>query len=227
MANYFLAKGLEQLNIYSSQTEKKLTEYMDEILRFNPSLGLVGLKKTGDKAEAENELVIRHVLDSLAPVSIIKKFFPNTESRGIADVGSGAGFPGIPLGIALPDVKVSLLEKMGRRINFLLGTVSALNLNNIEVIEGDVKNAAKKFPSDYSIVTCRAYQHINDEMLHTFNKLLADSGAIILYKGKHDNIKKELSLCKTLNAFQIELINYSVPFLDEERNLVVVKKAMI
>ena len=91
-----------------------LDRYIKEIELFNPAYGLVG-------AADSSELVIKHILDSLAPLGIISRMLDRSAAcrTQIADAGSGAGLPGIPLAIVLKDINFTLIEKMGRRAGFL------------------------------------------------------------------------------------------------------------
>ncbi|MDR2470597.1 MAG: class I SAM-dependent methyltransferase, partial [Treponema sp.] len=130
-----------------------LLRYMDEIERFNPAYGLVKVKN-------RDELIRRHILDSLAPLGHIARLLrlpdcpvePGTPDKPgvpdasgpaaparLADAGSGAGLPGIPLGICLPGVEVTLIERMGRRANFLRNTLAALALPRIAVEEAELE----------------------------------------------------------------------------------------
>jgi len=93
-----------------------LAGFIAEIMTHNPVLSLVGTNQP-------EELVIRHVFDSLAPLGIISR---KCDVSRIADVGSGAGLPGIPLAIALPDSEFTLIERKGRRSGFLRNTLTAL-----------------------------------------------------------------------------------------------------
>ncbi|MCL2139316.1 MAG: class I SAM-dependent methyltransferase, partial [Treponema sp.] len=102
-----------------------LEQYLAEIERFNPSLSLVG---TNDR----HCLIVRHILDSLAPLGIIFRAM-NGSHASIADVGSGAGLPGIPLAITLPDVKFTLIERKNRRAGFLRNVCNILGLSNVSV----------------------------------------------------------------------------------------------
>ncbi|MDR1058118.1 MAG: class I SAM-dependent methyltransferase, partial [Treponema sp.] len=128
-ADQLLKEGLDLLGasapdinrVLISRKERiffSLETYIAEIELFNPAYGLVG---AGDR----RELVIKHILDSLAPLGIIHRLlsaFPSPYN--IADAGSGAGLPGIPLAICLPDVSFTLIERMGRRAGFLRNTLA-------------------------------------------------------------------------------------------------------
>ena len=91
----------------TAQTLSLLNKYIEKIERFNPTLSLVG-------ATERRELVVRHILDSLAPLGIIQRLIKKQSGQKhgvmeIADVGSGAGLPGIPLAIAMPDCRFTLI----------------------------------------------------------------------------------------------------------------------
>ncbi len=109
-----LTEGLKELKIdYRDEQLALLNEYIDEVMLFNPKYGLVNA--TGDT------FIIKHILDSLAGVNEIRRRDPKT----VADVGSGGGFPGIPLAIFFPDITFHLIERSGKRCNFLiLGSAS-------------------------------------------------------------------------------------------------------
>jgi 16S rRNA (guanine527-N7)-methyltransferase len=160
-----------------------------------------------------NELVIKHILDSLAPLGIISGFSPSQ----IADAGSGAGLPGIPLAIALQECNFTLIERMGRRAGFLLNTKAALALSNVDIEEKELEKTA---PGIFNLVTFRAFKPLDSKLLKTLFKICAPAGIIAAYKGKRDKIEAEMApLC-----IEHEIIPYSVPFLNEERHLLVIKK---
>jgi len=201
-----------------------LCRYIKEIETFNPAYGLVG---TTDS----NELIIKHILDSIAPLGIINRLIKevntkaqrNKEEKGgfikIADAGSGAGLPGIPLAIALPECSFTLIERMGRRAGFLLNTKAALALSNINIEESELE----KCNSQFDLITFRAFKPIEPKLLKTLLKLLAPGGIIAAYKGKREKIEAEMASLQ--GAFPAwEAIPCTVPFLDEERNLLVIRQ---
>ena len=206
----------------------RLSLYIDEIELFNPAYGLVGINDT-------DELVIRHILDSLSPLGIIyrklkESFLPQTTQTSaneedaagkIADAGSGAGLPGIPLAIALPECEFTLIERMGRRVGFLLNTRAALALPNVLVEECELEKAACR---RFDFVVFRAFKPLEPKLLKTLFKACKPGGIIAAYKGKREKIQEEIaSLQKTADNADWEIIPYSVPFLEEERHLLVIK----
>ncbi|MDR2054179.1 MAG: class I SAM-dependent methyltransferase, partial [Treponema sp.] len=111
-----------------------LEKYIAEIELFNEAYGLVSARGRG-------ELVTRHILDSLAPLGIIARALAGIEAPAIADAGSGAGLPGIPLAICLPSARVTLIERMGRRAGFLRNTLAILGLPGLDVEEREIEKA--------------------------------------------------------------------------------------
>ena len=243
-----LCKGDEGINFLIAPNKEKiittLCAYINEIETFNPAYGLVG---TTDS----NELVIKHILDSLAPLGIIWKILPRTtqttrtntneENRNIsassepsvrcpceplraeiADAGSGAGLPGIPLAISLPEYSFTLIERMGRRAGFLLNTKAALEISNVNIEESELKKCASPLAAQFDLITFRAFKPLEPKLLKILQKLLKPGGIIAAYKGKLDKIQAEMASLQVAQP-DWEAIPYTVPFLDEERNLLVIK----
>ncbi|MDR3301155.1 MAG: 16S rRNA (guanine(527)-N(7))-methyltransferase RsmG [Spirochaetaceae bacterium] len=193
----------------------QLEKYIAEIVLFNPIYGLVSYKE-------QDELIIRHILDSLAPLGILIRALQEFSAapQFIADVGSGAGLPGIPLAIALPDAKWTLIEKMQRRADFLLNVTALLKLHQVSVEPSPVENT-EGFRFD--MICFRAFQPLSSELLNHVSRLLKKGGIIAAYKGKAEKIQQELSRIKNVPA-EYRAIRYTVPFMDEERHIMLGKK---
>ena len=225
-AETLLKNGLEALGLNDSRIYSLFCAYIKEIELFNPAYGLVGVTNS-------EELIIKHILDSLAPLGIISRLLESlncpTPALQIADAGSGAGLPGIPLAIAmmnLPSGKpcnFSLIERMGRRAGFLCNTKAVLSLSNITVEECELEKAA---PGCFDLVTFRAFKPIEPKLLKSLFKTCSREGFIAAYKGKMEKIKEEMSALYTQQkeTIQWEAIPYSVPFLDEQRHLLVIRR---
>jgi len=192
-----------------------LERYIKEIELFNAAYGLVA-------AGGTKEIVIRHIFDSLAPLGKISRLLvgkDKTNTPQIADAGSGAGLPGIPLAIALPECNFTLIERMGRRTGFLYNTKAILGLSNITVEQSELEKIKS---GRFSLITFRAFKPIEPKLLKTLINVCAKDGIIAAYKGRLEKIKQEISsLEKTCGKW--EAIPYSVPFLDEERHLLVIR----
>ena len=192
-----------------------LKRYIKEIELFNSAYGLVGANDT-------NELITKHILDSIAPLGIIIKLLKDSgagKTAKIADVGSGAGLPGIPLAIVLPQYGFTLIERMGRRAGFLLNTKAVLSLSNVTVEEGEFEKAGN---GTFNLVTFRALKSMDPKLIKTLIKKCAQGGIIAAYKGRREKIEAEMaSLQKICENW--EAIQYVTPFLEEERHLLVIK----
>ena len=200
----------------------QLENYIKEIEIFNSAYGLVGVN---DK----NELIIKHILDSLAPLGIINRLLKETNAKNtpqIADAGSGAGLPGIPLAIALPDFDFTLIERMGRRAGFLWNTKASLGISNITVKEEELE---KTTPERFHLVTFRAFKPLEPKLLKTLFRVCVKGGVIAAYKGRREKIEQEMAPLKKLLLLECgwEGLPYTVPFLDEERHLLVIKTPKI
>ncbi|MDR2660337.1 MAG: 16S rRNA (guanine(527)-N(7))-methyltransferase RsmG [Spirochaetaceae bacterium] len=192
-----------------------LKRYCDEIELFNSAYGLVSVKN-------RDELIVKHILDSLAPLNIIKQHitsenFPSNPK--IADAGSGAGLPGVPLAMALPGVSFSLIERMGRRAGFLRNTAAVLGLSNVEILEVEFEKAG---PAIYDMICFRAFRPLTPEILKKLFRLLKPCGCLAAYKGRREVIDTEMTLLSRIAEWKV--IPCPVPFLEEERNLVLIKR---
>jgi 16S rRNA (guanine527-N7)-methyltransferase len=196
-----------------------LVKYMDEIELFNPAYGLVGTKD-------RRELIVRHILDSLAPLKTISRLLEGRPPLA-ADAGSGAGLPGIPLALVLPELHITLIERMGRRAGFLRNTQAALGLANVSVEEAETEKAKA---GRFSLVVFRAFRPLDEKTLKSLFRLCAPGGALAAYKGRRDAIEKEMAPFREGNprsgipaALSWEITACPVPFLDEERHIVILK----
>ncbi|MDR1420608.1 MAG: 16S rRNA (guanine(527)-N(7))-methyltransferase RsmG [Treponema sp.] len=192
-----------------------LVRYLEEIERFNPAFGLTGTKD-------RNGLVVRHVLDSLAPLGIIRRLLDSqaAASGGIADVGSGAGFPGIPLALALPRHSFTLIERKEKRAAFLRGTLAALGLSNVTVEECEMEKAA---PGRFGLVVSRAFHPLDRKLLKKLFRLCGSGGVLAAYKGRKEKIAEEIAALEGMNI-RIDAVPCPVPFLDEERHILIIKR---
>jgi 16S rRNA (guanine527-N7)-methyltransferase len=195
-----------------------LSRYCDEIELFNPAYGLTA-------AKSRQELIIKHILDSLAPLNIIRRLIAEDSIPPcIADVGSGAGLPGIPLALALPGVSFSLIERMGRRVGFLRNTAAVLPLPNVEILETEMEKAP---PATAGVVCFRAFHPLTPKILKKLFRLLKPNACIAAYKGRREAIDAEMSPLLPVLAQQNakwSIVPCPVPFLEDERNLVLIRR---
>lgn len=204
-----ICEYLESLSVPDSGAKSLLLErYVSEIMLFNPALKLVG---TNDR----DEVVLRHIMDSVSGYPVFLR--ETAEKARIADLGSGAGLPGIVLAILFPDREFVLIERMHRRVGFLRSVSALLQLGNVTVIDRDIKEIGEKFDA----LTCRAFHPVYD----VIDDMLSLSSHMILYKGTGNSIKTELDTLHRMGYSYIEeRVPVSVPGLGEERNMVILKE---
>ena len=180
-----LKKGLISCGIPENLIDEvsgKMDKYIKEIILFNSAYNLTN---TSDY----DELVVRHLLDSLAAY---KELFTLTKSFSeqalvFADIGSGGGLPGIPLATVFPQFLFKLVERMSKRCAFLENCAAILGLKNVEVNNSE----AEKVPSEsFDIAVFRAFRPLDKKMTETLLKLVKKGGYLAAYKAKMDNIKK-------------------------------------
>jgi len=220
MADNLLEQGLAQLKTGDIPAiAAALTRYIEEIELFNNAYGLV-------KVQDRRELIVRHILDSLAPLDIMRRIACRLNAGPqIADVGSGAGLPGIPLAVCMPEAEFTLIERMGRRAGFLQNTVAVLGLSNVKVEEAEMEKIAP--PPCFDIVVFRAFRPLEPAIFKGLSRLLADGGILAAYKGRRQALEEEMA--GLLNAQKKgppvggwEALPLEVPFLEEERHLLLI-----
>lgn len=151
----------------ATDTEQKLSQYLDLLLAANERMNLTRIR---DRADAETF----HVGDALK----LLPFLPNW-SFPLADVGSGGGVPGMVLAIARPDVDVTLIESVGKKADFLREAAETLGLENVEVFNG----RAERLPyRQFDVVTSRAVAPL-DKLLRWCRPLVRAGGTLLAMKG--------------------------------------------
>ena len=216
-----LIDGLKKCGIPESAAEplaQKMEAYIKEIILFNSAYNLTN---TSDR----DELVIRHIFDSLAAWPKIADL-AGTASV-IADIGSGGGLPGIPLEAAfslLPDfasLRFELVERMEKRCAFLENCAAILGLKNVTVVNSE----AERLPeAAYDLITFRAFRPLDKKMTKTLLRIVKPEGYLCAYKAKAASIKEEMdAIASLIPEYQVQPLN--VPGLeDSERNLVIIRK---
>jgi len=144
-----LRSGLNQLGIpLAEQPIVHLLIYIEELQKWNKRINLIA------RNTPPVDIVEKHFLDSLTLLPFLGKHSPNRET--LLDVGTGAGFPGLVLATALPDLKVILVEPRAKRVSFLRHIVRTLSLSNVEVIAERLENVPGVYPKNTNFITSRA-----------------------------------------------------------------------
>ena len=205
-----LADGLARLQLeLPPETQQKLLDYVALVQKWNKVYNLTAVRET-------DKILTHHLLDSLAVVPHV------ANATTILDVGSGAGLPGIPLALALPQAQLTLLDSNQKKTAFLHQALIELQLSNAEV----VCKRVEKYQSNqlFSVVVSRAFSDLAAFVAQA-GRLVAPGGTLLAMKGVHpaDEIAQ-----LTGGESEFTLIGVtplSVPGLDAERHLVFLKAA--
>lgn len=197
-----LAEGIEQLGLFLPKgAVGRLLDYLALLEKWNRTHNLTAIR---DPAE----MVPAHLLDSLAVV-------PYVAGPAVADIGSGAGLPGIPLALALPDIRYTLVESRDKKVQFLRHAVADLGLGNVEVVRERVESFRPGVKFD--TLAARAFAPL-PELVAACRHLLAPGGRLLALKGRQ--AREELRALPKA-GFEIEVIPLKVPMLNAARNLIV------
>jgi len=200
-----LAEGIDDLQLTaSSDQQKKLLTLLEQLIKWNKSYNLTAIK---DPMEG----LTLHLLDSLAVVPFIQQ-------QSILDVGTGAGFPGLPLAIMLPQVRFTLLDSNSKKIRFIHQQIHLLGLDNVEAIHSRVEQPREE---RFEAIISRAFASIQD-MLQLTEHLLQQDGRWLLMKGQYS--EQEISNLSG-KANQIACHTLQIPGLPANRCLIELERA--
>lgn len=205
----------EKIDIkFTEEQVNQFYKYMNLLLEWNEKINLTAITDP-------NEVILKHFIDSLTINKYIK------ENSTLADVGTGAGFPGIPLKILRPDLKITLVDSLNKRINFLNEVINKLNLVNIETVHSRIEDFGKdkKYRESFDFVTARAVANLAvlSEYLLPIAKV---GGQCVCMKGS--SVEEELSNGK--NAIKVlggkikNIDEFVLPDSDMSRNVIIIDK---
>lgn len=228
IANEILKQTLRDFHFTNDENEietcaKKLETFSNEIILFNKAYNLVN---TSDK----NEIFVRHIFDSLAGAKTIKAYAEKIcEKNGlpasnivIGDIGSGAGFPGIPLATCFQQFQFVLVERMDKRCAFLENCVSLLDLKNVRVKKSELEKCSDAI---FHITTFRAFRELDEHFARELLRVTKNAGILCAYKAKAKKITDEMKTLQNIFPFY-KIEKLTVPFLDDaERNLVMIENS--
>ena len=201
-----LTKGLAELNFpLAAERQGLLLQYLVLLEKWNQVYNLTAVRNL-------TKMVGAHLLDSLSVV-------PFLSGANILDVGSGAGLPGIPIAVANPGCKVTLLDSNHKKVAFLRQAVADLALKNADVVWDRVESWAA--PTEFGVIISRAFSDLG-EFVSLAGHLLAPGGVLAAMKGLYPFEELE----RVPPEFRVKEVRaLEVPGLDAERHLVLIERA--
>lgn len=196
------------------ENKTKYEEYMKIFLEENSKVNLISKND-------EKYLWEKHVFDSLAIENFFEKF-DTSKIKTILDIGTGGGFPSIPMAITYPHLKVTALDSIAKKIRAVQTIKDKLNIENLEPICTRVENLDAKF----DMVTSRAVSSLKNICEYALPKL-KKGGYFVAYKSRKTpkEIEEANSILKKYNSKIVDIIEYSLPLEENhERNLIVILK---
>lgn len=213
----FLKEYIEKVGItLSDEQADRLNRYYEMLVEKNKVMNLTAITEYRD-------VVIKHFADSMAVVNA----FDIKNAGTLIDIGTGAGFPGIVLKIVFPDIKITLLDSLNKRINFLNEVIKELSLTDIETIHGRAEDYAHNglYREKYDVCVSRAVANLStlSEYCLPFVKI---NGCFISYKAGEceEEVENARVAISRLGGEKPEIVKYILPDTDIQRNFVIVKK---
>ena len=191
-------------------------DYIKVFLEQNSKLNLIS--KNDEKFLWE-----KHIFDSLSIEKFLKKYLTLTPSHiTLLDIGTGGGFPAVPISLAFPEIEVYALDSIRKKINAIENIKSELNIKNLHTI----CDRAENLKEEYNIITSRAVAPLK-VITNYAMPLLNKGGYFIAYKSlrAEEEIKEARQTLKKYNAKVIDIIQYDLPLAENHtRNLIVIER---
>ena len=206
--------GKEINIVFTEEQLQKFYQYMNLLIEWNEKINLTAIVEP-------KEIILKHFIDSL---TIIKYIEPN---KSVIDIGTGAGFPGIPVKIMREDLDITLLDSLNKRIHFLNEVIQKLELKNITAIHARIEEFAKnkQYREAFDVATSRAVANLTT--LSEYMLPMVDlKGMAICMKGSEisEEISKSKNSIKLLGGKIDKIEEFTLPKSDNRRNLILIKK---
>ena len=206
--------GKEINIVFTEEQLQKFYQYMNLLIEWNEKINLTAIVEP-------KEIILKHFIDSLTIIKYIEL------NKSVIDIGTGAGFPGIPVKIMREDLDITLLDSLNKRIHFLNEVIQKLELKNITAVHARIEEYAKnkQYRETFDVATSRAVANLTT--LSEYMLPMVDlKGMAICMKGSEINeeISKSKNSIKLLGGKINKIEEFTLPKSDNRRNLILIKK---
>ncbi len=220
-----LISGANSIGIpLASEQIEQFQAFAALLAEWNQKMNLTAITESEDVQK-------KHFLDCLAGLPLVAEeigaSLPPNKTLACVDIGTGAGFPGIPLKIAWPNLKLTLVDGTAKKIRFLEEVVATLELENVTLVQGRAEELGRhrRFRGQFDLATARAVARLNTLTEYVL-PFVRQSGLAVIYKGP--NAAEEfMEARKAIEMLGGETVRFSpvgVPTLDEERRVLLIRK---
>lgn len=212
--NTLAEKGIE----LTPQQIEQFKIYYEDLIATNEKVNLTRITE-------EPEVYLKHFFDSITPLFVFPEVF--TKGASLCDVGAGAGFPSLPMKIVRPDLNVTIVDSLGKRLKFLDSLVKKLGLEDVTLVHSRAEDAGQNpdLREKFDLVTARAVARMSVLSEYCL-PLVKQDGYLVALKGPKASSELEdaKKAIKTLGGKTEKVEELTLPATDEERTLILVKK---
>ncbi len=205
---------LKKINIDITEEQlSKLDIYYNLLITENEKYNLTNITE-------KESVYLKHFYDSLTLNKIID--LKNIDT--LCDIGTGAGFPGMVIKIVFPKIKVTLVDSLNKRINFLKMVSEKLNLNDITIVHERAEEFSIKNKEQYDVVTARAVAHLSNLLEYSIQSVKVDGYFIAMKAQATEELNESKNAINLLSCSLDECIEFNLPIEESKRTLIKIKK---
>lgn len=205
---------LEKINIFPTGDQlNKLEKYYELLIEYNKVMNLTGITE-------KDQVYLKHFYDSLT----LTKAIDLNSVDSLCDIGTGAGFPGLVIKILFPNLNVTLVDSLNKRIEFLKLVKDRLNLEKIEIYHDRAEEFAHKNIEKFDVVTARAVAHLSVLLEFSIPMVKINKYFIALKSNVDDELNESKNALEKLNSKVVEKQEFLLPIENSKRTILKIEK---